>query len=157
MFSFRDLFQRKKKKGARSTPERRRNQRAVTPEGSKILIVDDSKTVRLVLMKMLQQAGYETLTAAEGKTAIIKAQKKLPDLIIMDVFMPDINGFQATRYLRKRPETRHIPIIIISGNPEGADKLWGLKVGADTFLVKPFSRGDLFGEIEQLLYKSKPA
>ncbi|MES9904176.1 MAG: response regulator, partial [Sedimenticola sp.] len=123
----------------------------------KVLIVDDSKTVRQVLSKMLLQAGYETITAADGKEAIIKAQKRIPDLIIMDVFMPGINGFQATRYLRKRQETRHIPIIIISANPEGADKLWGLKVGADSFLAKPFSRGDLFGQIEKHLYESKVA
>ncbi len=104
---------------------------------------------------MLKQAGYETLTATGGMSAIVKAQKQLPDLIIMDVFMPGLNGFQATRYLRKRLETRHIPIIIISGNPEGTDKLWGLKVGADSFLEKPFSRGDLFKEVGELLYKNK--
>jgi len=116
-----------------------------------VLIVDDSRTQLFAMEKMLKSAGIRTLTAENGKQGILMARHKKPDLILMDIVMPEINGFQATRYLTKSPDTSHIPIIIVSGSDQGSDRAWGMKLGARDFMQKPVNKDILLGKIRTLL------
>lgn len=118
----------------------------------KILVVDDSKTVQYLMKKMLMQRGYDVLQAYDAKTGIILAKKNMPALIIMDVVMPGMNGFQATRYLKKDKQTANIPIVIISGNKQATDQFWATRMGAERFLSKPFSRKDMFLVLDEILH-----
>ena len=124
--------------------DRRGDERVKLPKKASILIVDDSRTAIAVLSKTLSPTGYEIISAENGEEGIEKAKLHKPDLILMDVIMPGLNGFQATRILRKDIETKDIPIIIISGNEQATEKFWGLRVGANGFLPKPVNRGELF-------------
>ena len=148
-FSFRHLFGRKREP---SVPNERRAKERVPPRPDEtILIVDDSRTVVHFLRNLLQQDGYTTLTAGTGEDAVQIAQQQRPALILMDIIMPGLNGFQATRLLRKDPRTQHIPIILISGTEQPTEMVWGRRMGANDFLPKPIERGSLFPKIEALL------
>jgi len=118
----------------------------------KILVVDDSRTVVHGLRSVLEQDGYHVMEAYDGMTAIELAKAHQPDLILMDVIMPGLNGFQATRKIRKDPSTHMIPIIIISGTEQPTEQFWLTKLGANDFLGKPIIRGDLFTKVETQLY-----
>lgn len=134
---------------------KRKNKRTVPDAGTTILVVDDSKTIRTVLGKMLHESGYNVLEAEDGESAIELAHRHLPHLILMDVVMPGINGFQATRRLAKEPETAHIPIIIMSGNEEAIEQFWLVKIGARDFMAKPFNRFEVFRRVERILYNNE--
>ncbi|MDH5423382.1 MAG: response regulator [Gammaproteobacteria bacterium] len=112
-----------------------------------MLIVDDSRTQIYSTKKILNDYGFSVITAEDGKAGIIKARDIKPDLILMDIVMPVINGFQATRYLKKHPETSQIPIIIVSSSTQESDKAWGLKLGACDFVTKPTEAGLLIAKI----------
>lgn len=116
-----------------------------------VLIVDDSRTQLYSMEKILQAVGITTLTAENGKQGILLARHKNPDVILMDIVMPEINGFQATRYLSRQPDTSHIPIIIISGSEQESDKAWGLKLGAKDFMKKPVNKELLLEKIDRLV------
>ena len=120
-----------------------------------ILIADDSQTEIYVLKKMLEKHNHQIITAEDGLQAIEVAQNENPDLIIMDVVMPNLNGFQATRRLSKASETSHIPIIIVSSKNQETDKLWGMRQGAKGYLGKPVEEVDLIVAIDSLL-KEEP-
>ena len=131
--------------------ERRKRPR---PEGGydiTILVVDDSRTVVAAFNKVLTQAGFKVLTANNGEEGVAMAKAELPDLILMDVVMPGINGYQATRQIRKEETTAHIPIIIVSGEEQATEQFWGKRVGANGFLTKPIDRGEFFGKIFEIL------
>ena len=112
-----------------------------------VLIVDDSRTQLFALEKMLKAEGVKTVTAENGKQGILMARHIKPDLILMDIVMPEINGFQATRYLTRQKDTGHIPIVIISGSNQESDKTWGLKLGAKDYLQKPVDKNLLLKKI----------
>jgi CheY-like chemotaxis protein len=131
--------------------DRRRVNRQRPPKGTTVLIVDDSKTVMVSLRQMLFQAGYNTLEAVDAESGMRLAREKQPDLIFMDVVLPGMNGFQATRLLSRAEQTRHIPIVVMSGNPSATEQFWVLKIGASDFMTKPFSRKDVFQRVEKLL------
>lgn len=116
----------------------------------RILIVDDSPTERHVLNDMLTKAGYEVVASDNGEDAIQKARKVRPDLILMDVVMPGLNGFQATRAIARDPDTRGIPIIICTSKSQETDKIWGMRQGARDYIVKPVSRDELLTKIAAL-------
>ena len=116
----------------------------------KILIVDDSPTERHVLNDLLTKAGFEVVTSDNGEDAIVKAKQVKPDLILMDVVMPGLNGFQATRAISRDPETRTIPIILCTSKSQETDKIWGLRQGARDYVVKPVDRDELLGKINAL-------
>jgi CheY-like chemotaxis protein len=141
----------------RRKSERRINQRTIPNGDARVLVVDDSKTVRFALSRMLEEGHYEVLLAVDGESAIEKAIEHQPQLIIMDIMLPGINGFRATRYLRKEEKTKEIPIIMISGNTEAIDQFWTKKLGADAFLPKPFTRGGLYHAVEHVLYQNEIA
>ena len=116
-----------------------------------ILIIDDSRTHVAVLKKWLSGEGYDIISAYDGREGIIKARQAQPDLILMDIVMPKINGFQATRYLKRQADTRHIPIIMVSGEEQNSGKLWARKLGACSFLVKPLKKEQLFRIVHKVL------
>lgn len=119
-----------------------------------ILVVDDSRTQLFAMKKALEQYGFRVVTAENGKHGILAAKHGKPDLILMDIVMPEVNGFQATRYLTRHPETSHIPIIIVSGSTQEADKAWGLKLGARDFLTKPAETNLLITKVMRQLQAS---
>ena len=113
----------------------------------KILIVDDSPTERHVLNDMLTKSGYEVVASDNGEDAILKAKALKPDLILMDVVMPGLNGFQATRAISRDPDTRAIPIILCTSKSQETDKIWGMRQGARDYIVKPVNRDELLEKI----------
>ena len=115
-----------------------------------ILVVDDSPTERFFAVDVLTKAGYQVVTAENGEQGIARARAELPDLILMDVVMPGVNGYQATRTLSRDPATRHIPIIVCTSKGQETDRIWGLRQGAVDYLVKPLNPQDLLRRIASL-------
>jgi twitching motility two-component system response regulator PilH len=115
-----------------------------------ILVVDDSATERHVLSELLSRHGYQVISACTGEEGIEKARKEQPNLILMDVVMPGLNGYQATRTLTRDEATRHIPIILCTSKGQETDRIWGLRQGALDYLVKPVNAGDLLAKIAAL-------
>ena len=113
----------------------------------KILVVDDSPTERHVLLELLTRNGYQVSTAESGEQGIEKAKTELPDLILMDVVMPGLNGYQATRTLTRDEATRNIPIIVCTSKGQETDKIWGLRQGAIDYLIKPINGDELLAKI----------
>jgi len=118
---------------------------------AQILIVDDSPTEAHVLKGMLEKNGFETATAENGTEGIERAKELKPDLILMDVVMPGLNGFQATRQLTKDPMTSEIPVIIVTTKDQETDRVWGMRQGARDFLTKPISEKTLMEKINAAL------
>ena len=117
---------------------------------NKILVVDDSPTERHVLVDLLTRNGYQVLTAESGEEGIEKARSEQPDLVLMDVVMPGLNGYQATRTLTRDDATKHIPIIVCTSKGQETDKIWGLRQGAIDYLVKPLNPEELLQRIAAL-------
>ena len=113
----------------------------------KILVVDDSPTERHVLLDLLTRNGYQVITAESGEEGIEKAKAELPDLILMDVVMPGLNGYQATRTLTRDEATKNIPIIVCTSKGQETDKIWGLRQGAQDYLIKPVNGDELLAKI----------
>ena len=118
---------------------------------SKILIVDDSPTETHILSQMLDKNGYQVVTAESGEAGVEVAKKELPDLVLMDVVMPGLNGFQATRQLKKEATTAHIPVVIVTTKDQETDKIWGMRQGAKDYLTKPVQEESLINTIQAIL------
>lgn len=116
----------------------------------KILVVDDSPVERLALQEVLGRNGYQVLTAENGEQAIARSRSDHPDLILMDVVMPGLNGYQATRTLTRDDETKGIPVIVCTTKGQETDKIWGLRQGALDYLVKPLNPEELLQKIAAL-------
>ena len=116
----------------------------------KVLIVDDSPTELHVLTQLLQKHGYSVVTADSGEEGVRKAKSERPDLVLMDIVMPGMNGFQATRSISKDPETAKIPVIVCSSKDQETDKAWGLRQGAKDYIVKPIRENELMAKIKAL-------
>jgi len=115
-----------------------------------VLIVDDSPTERYFLNELLLKHGFTVTTAENADDALIKLRGTLPDLILMDVVMPGMNGFQLTRQLSKDPATESIPIIMCTSKSQQTDRIWGLRQGARDYVVKPVKAEDLLEKIAAL-------
>jgi twitching motility two-component system response regulator PilH len=115
------------------------------------LIVDDSPVQALSLTRILKKHQHEVLTAKDGVEGVEVAKAELPDLILMDVVMPKVNGFQATRQITKNPSTSHIPVIIVTTKDQETDKIWGERQGAKGYVVKPVDEVSLVEKINQFL------
>ncbi len=118
---------------------------------AKILVVDDSQTQVQSITKILQKHGHETITAEDGDAAVSVARSELPDLILMDVVMPGLNGFQATRHITKTEGTQHIPVIMLSSKDQETDKVWAERQGASGYIIKPAKEDELIAAINKLL------
>ena len=114
---------------------------------ARVLIVDDSPTEIHVLKNILEKGGHDVSSADNAEDGISSAKSSKPDVIIMDVVMPGMNGFQATRALTKDPETQHIPILIVTTKDQETDRVWGLRQGAKDFITKPVDEKDLLSKI----------
>ncbi len=121
---------------------------------ARVLIVDDSPTEVYILKNMLEKNGFQTLTANSGEEGVKKAREEKPDLILMDVVMPGLNGFQATRQISRDPETSAIPIIIVTTKDQETDKVWGLRQGAKDYVTKPANERELIEKIKAALAKT---
>ncbi|MBL8446251.1 MAG: response regulator [Zoogloeaceae bacterium] len=117
---------------------------------NKILVVDDSPTERFALTDFLSKQGYQIVTADNGEEAVSKSKTELPDLILMDVVMPGINGYQATRTISRDDATRSIPIIMCTSKGLETDKIWGMRQGAYDYMVKPVNLPELLTRIRAM-------
>ena len=117
---------------------------------NKIMIIDDSPTERFFLQDLLTKKGFNVVTAENGEDGVLRAKAEMPDLILMDVVMPGLNGFQATRQISRAPETAHIPIFMCTTKDQETDKVWGVRQGAKDYLVKPVNAEELLGKIAAL-------
>lgn len=118
---------------------------------AKILVVDDSPTQLTNLVKIVEGQGHQVITAGNGLEGIEKARNDLPDLILMDVVMPELNGFQATRKITRDDALGHIPVILITTKDQETDKVWGKRQGAVGYIVKPPREDELVAEINRAL------
>ncbi len=116
-----------------------------------ILIIDDSPTDIRVFTTLLEKAGHRVSSANSAEEGIEVVKQVRPDLVIMDVIMPGMNGFQATRMLTRDPETEQIPVLIITTKSMETDRVWGLRQGAKDFLTKPVGEKQLLARIGTLL------
>ncbi|AKH22179.1 chemotaxis protein CheY [Sedimenticola thiotaurini] len=112
-----------------------------------MLIVDDSPTETHILKGIVESGGYKVITASDGESGVATAKEAKPDLVLMDVVMPGLNGFQATRQLSKAPETQDIPVIVVTTKDQETDRAWGLRQGAKEYVVKPVAAADLLAKI----------
>jgi twitching motility two-component system response regulator PilH len=116
-----------------------------------ILIIDDSPTDVRVFTTLLEKSGHRVSSAGSAEEGIARAKRERPDLVIMDVIMPGMNGFQATRTLSRDNDTSSIPILIVTTKSMETDRVWGLRQGAKDFVTKPVSANDLLARIQNLL------
>jgi twitching motility two-component system response regulator PilH len=116
-----------------------------------ILVADDSPTEQRLVVSALTARGYRIITACDGEEAIAKAEKEMPDLIVLDVVMPKKNGYQVCRQLKSTPATQAIKVLLLTSKNQDSDKFWGLKQGADAYLTKPFIGDELLASITRLL------
>ncbi len=116
-----------------------------------ILIVDDSPTDAYLVKNILESNGYQTSEASNGTEGVEKAHQLKPNLILMDVVMPGLNGFKATREITKNPETKSIPVVIVSSKNMDSDKAWAKMQGAQDFLVKPVKQDELLSAVKKLI------
>lgn len=118
---------------------------------ARILVVDDSPSQLFGMQKIIEKMGHEVLSATNGEEGVRTAKEQIPDLILMDVVMPELNGFQATRKISREERTSHIPIIMVTTKNLQTDKVWGMRQGAKDYLVKPVSEKALKAAIMEYL------
>lgn len=122
--------------------------------GLHVLIIDDSLTESRIFTALLEKKGYRVSVACNGQEGVEVAKARQPDVILMDVVMPLLNGFQATRELTRTPETAHIPIVVCSSKSTETDRVWALRQGAKAYLVKPVEPKILLETLAQFAMKA---
>ncbi len=118
---------------------------------ARILIVDDSPSQLIGLKRVVENLGHEAFTAEDGAAGVEAARAELPDLILMDVVMPNLNGFQATRTITRDDATKHIPIVLVTTKDQETDRVWGTRQGAKAYVTKPIDETELANTINDLL------
>lgn len=118
---------------------------------ARILIVDDSPSQLAGIRRIVEKLGHQPLTAEDGQAGVDAANRELPDLILMDVVMPNLNGFQATRSISREATTKHIPVVLITTKDQETDRIWGMRQGARGYLTKPFTEDELADVISSTL------
>lgn len=119
--------------------------------GRKILVVDDEAVLRETIAYNLEQAGYQVITAADGVNALEAARRENPDLIILDLMLPEMDGLEVCRHLRREDNTARTPIMMLTAKSDEIDKVVGLEVGADDYVTKPFGRHEFLARVRALL------
>ena len=117
----------------------------------RILIVDDNADLLAILSSRFRSRGFETLEAYDGAEALEVAQASNPDVVVLDVMMPELNGYQVCRQIKENPALAHVPIVLLTAKDGEADKFWGSEVGADLYLTKPIDPGTVVLQVEALL------
>ncbi len=117
----------------------------------KIFIADDESGFVSTLTSRLEFEGFEITTAPDGKKALELIPVEMPDLILLDIMMPAVNGYQVCRELKENPETSSIPILMLTAKSQESDKFWGKEAGADAYVTKPFDMDELIAEMRALL------
>lgn len=117
----------------------------------KVMVVDDSPTELKLMSKPFLSKGYDLITATNGEDALRKAESEHPDLIVLDVVMPKLNGFKVCRQIKSSTELKDIKIILLSGKNQESDEFWGQKQGADGYITKPFTEEHFINAVSQLL------
>ena len=120
---------------------------------ARILIVDDSPSQLMGIRRIVEKLGHEALTAEDGAAGVEAAKRDLPDLILMDVVMPNLNGFQATRSITRDATTKHIPVVLVTTKDQDTDRVWGMRQGAKAYVTKPVNEAELVKTINELLGK----
>lgn len=118
---------------------------------ARILIVDDSPIQIAGMRRIVEALGHEVSIAEDGASGVERAKRDLPDLILMDVVMPNLNGFQATRMISREATTRHIPIVMVTTKDQDTDRVWGMRQGAKAYINKPIKEPELVAIIRQML------
>src|SRR2546428_7098824 len=127
------------------------------PPAAQVLIVDDERDLVRLLEFNLQQAGFETAVAYGGEEALQKTRQRVPDLVVLDLMLPDISGTEVCRQLKASPRTRHVPVLMLTARTDEVDRVVGVEVGADDFVTKPFSVRDLVLRIRAILRRGGTA
>jgi DNA-binding response OmpR family regulator len=123
----------------------------------KVLVVDDEPVLVETIAYNLEQAGYEVMTAADGASALEVARRERPDLVILDIMLPEMDGLEVCRLLRRENSTATTPIMMLTAKGEEIDKVVGLEVGADDYVTKPFGRRELLARVKALLRRAEYA
>jgi len=118
---------------------------------ARILIVDDSPSQLMGIQRIVEKLGHDTLVAEDGAAGVEVARRELPDLVLMDVVMPNLNGFQATRSICRDATTKHIPVVLVTTKDQETDRVWGMRQGARAYITKPFNEAELGEVLEQFL------
>ncbi len=121
-----------------------------------VLVVEDEDALSTLLQYNLEKEGYTVTVAGDGEEALLMIDERLPDLVVLDWMLPKVSGIEVCRRLRSRPETRNIPIIILTARGEETDRIRGLDTGADDYVVKPFSMIELTARIRAVLRRIRP-
>jgi two-component system phosphate regulon response regulator PhoB len=122
-----------------------------------VLVVEDEQALVTLLRYNFEAAGYEVATAFDGDEALLAVSERRPDLIVLDWMLPSISGLEVCRQLRRKPETRDVPVIMLTARGEEADRVRGLDSGADDYVTKPFSPTELVARVRAVLRRSRPA
>lgn len=120
---------------------------------ARILIVDDSETQVASMVEILKKEGHEVMTVTDGESGVKYTKLQKPDLVLMDIVMPGLNGFQATRQITHDPQTKHIPVVLITTKNQETDRVWGTRQGAKAYLVKPVPDDVLMETVNEYLPK----
>jgi twitching motility two-component system response regulator PilH len=118
---------------------------------STVLVVEDSATQREMITDLLKGSGLSVTVATDGVEALERIQGKCPDLVVLDIVMPRMNGYEVCRRLKSDPKTQNVPVVMCSSKGEEFDRYWGMKQGADAYIAKPFQPTELVGTVKQLL------
>lgn len=120
-----------------------------------VLVVDDSHSLRQMIVDILVKKGLKVFEAANGKEAQEQLNQQVPDLVITDLIMPEMNGYELCRWIKNNPSTKDIPVLICSTKSEEFDRHWGMKQGADAYLTKPFQATEMLQTIKFLLQNKR--
>jgi twitching motility two-component system response regulator PilH len=123
---------------------------------ARILVVDDSPSQLQGLKRLVEKLGHQTITAVDGAAAVEAAKRDKPDLVLMDVVMPNLNGFQATRAISKDAATAHIPVVLVTTKDQDTDKVWGMRQGAKAYVTKPVNEAELTKVLGEALSGEHP-
>ncbi|SFR49819.1 phosphate regulon transcriptional regulator PhoB [Litoreibacter janthinus] len=122
-----------------------------------VLVVEDDPSQREVLAYNIRAEGYQVETAANGDEALLRVQEYAPDVVVLDWMLPNVSGIEICRQMKAKPETRGIPVIMLSARSEEDDRVRGLETGADDYVVKPYSVAELLARIRTQLRRSRPS